>query len=172
MIRKHASVLAFAFALVLALVAGAQERKVGLGSGGGISTVTQGTTPTSGCAAGGVFRSISALVDCQATLIESKGAVILDPSGARDVVVWRAPYACTASAVRGYTTGGTSADINARKNGTDALLAADLTATAGSWTSNTTLQNASFAAGDSLEVRLISLSGSPTAVAIQVECTR
>lgn len=105
-------------------------------------------------------------------LVESKGGVILDPSGARDIVVWRAPAACTVIAVRGYTTGGTSADINARKNGTDALLAADLTAAAGSWTSQTTIQNASFAIGDSLEIRLISLSGSPTAVAIQVECRR
>lgn len=136
------------------------------------NSIGSGTTPTNGCVNGAVLRSISSKVDCQSTLIESKGGVILDPSGARDVVVWRAPFACTATAVRAYTTGGTSANVNARKNGTSALLASDLTANAGTWTSNTTLQNASFVAGDSLEIRLISLSGSPTAVAIQVECTR
>lgn len=104
--------------------------------------------------------------------VDTKGGVILDPSGARDIVIWRAPFTCTVSAVRGYTTGGTSANINARKNGTDSLLSSDLTAVAGAWTSQTTIQNANFAIGDSLEIRLISLSGSPTAVAIQVECTR
>lgn len=239
--------LAFAL-LALAAIAPAQEIKFGLGAGGsgGISTITGGTTPTSGCIAGGVLRSISNLVECgaglgysagilsigtasttrggidlfgathafkqrlqisesqgadvtltlpttdgdasqflqtngsgvltwatgTAGLIESKGFIFDAPSGARDMVIWRAPFACTASAVRVFTTGGTSANVNARKNGTDALLAGDLTGNAGTMTSNTTLQNASFAAGDYLEARLISLSGSPTSVLVQVECTR
>lgn len=234
--------------LALAALAPAQEIKFGLGQGGGgISTITSGTTPTSGCNSIGVFRSASNLVDCGAGLTfgsgvfgvgtasslrgrvdlfgathafrssfqvsESQSAtatytlpvndgaageflqasdgagvlawanpftgqvvrlgfVLTDPSGARDVVIWYANVACTVTAIRAYTTGGTSANINARKNGSSALLAGDLTANAGAWTSTTTIQNASFSVADSLEVRLISLSGSPTAVAFQVECTR
>lgn len=210
--------------------------------GGGSSTITSGSTATSGCIAGGVLRSISNLVECGAgitygtgvlslgtasttrggldlfgathafktrfqisesqgadwtltvpttdgaagevlqtngsgvttwiPLIETKGGVFLDPTGAEDVVVWRAPFACTVIKIQGNQVGGTSSAVNARKNGTDALLAADLAVTAGSWSSTSTIQNASFAVDDSLEIRLISLVGTPTTITIQVECAR
>lgn len=106
-----------------------------------------------------------------AGLIEPKAAVILAPSGAIDVIVWRATHACTVTKIQAYTVGGTSANVNAMKNSSD-LLAADLTATAGGWVSTSTIQNASFAVDDTLTIQIISLSGSPTAVTIQVECTR
>jgi hypothetical protein len=103
--------------------------------------------------------------------IITKGGVFLAPSGASDIVVWRAPYACTVSKIQVFTVGGTSATINAMKGASD-LLASDLVGSAGTWNSSTTIQNASFAVDDALTVQIISLSGSPTAVTIQVECTR
>lgn len=100
----------------------------------------------------------------------SKGATILDPAGAVNVVVWRAPYACTVTAVRGMRTGGTGATINARKNGASNHLASALSlATAGAFQSNTTIANATYAAGDYLELMLVSIAGTPTSIVMQVD---
>lgn len=102
-----------------------------------------------------------------------RGGTLLDPSGARDVTIWRAPYACTVTAVKGYRVGGTGAAINARKNGTSSHLASDLSLTsAATWQDGGSVQNTAYAAGDSLEIRLISIAGSPTLITIQVELTR
>jgi hypothetical protein len=99
----------------------------------------------------------------------SKSLVITAPTGAASYVVWRAPKACTVVAVRGYRVGGTGATINAQKNTSD-LLATDLSlSTASTWLSGPSVQNASFAAGDSLTVAIRSVAGSPTAVTIQVD---
>ena len=236
------TLLALLCALSVAPWAGAQEIKFGLGAGGGTSTLTSGSTATSGCIAGGILRSISNLVECGSGItystgilgvgtasttrggldlfgathafkqrlqisesqgadvtltlpttdgddgdqlgtngsgvlswvpqIITKGGVLLTPAGAADVVIWRAPQTCTVTKVQGHMAGGTSGAVNARKNGTDALLSSNLAITAGSWTSTSTIQNASFAVDDSLEIRLISLVGSPSTVTIQVECTR
>jgi hypothetical protein len=141
--RRTLFALLCAFCLVPGLFA--QEIKFGLGAGSGGSS-------SSG--------------------IESKGGVLLTPSGAADIMIWRAPAACTVTKVQGHMAGGTSGAVNARKNGASALLASDLAITAGNWSSTATIQNASFAIGDYLEVRLISLVGSPSTVTIQVECTR
>lgn len=99
----------------------------------------------------------------------SKSLVITAPTGAVTYTVWRAPKACTVVAVRGYRVGGTGATINAVKNSSD-LLATDLSlSTADTWLSGPSVQNASVAAGDSLAIAIRSLSGSPTAVTIQVD---
>lgn len=99
----------------------------------------------------------------------SKSLVITAPAGAVSYVVWRAPKACTVVAVRGYRVGGTGATVNAQKNASD-LLATDLSlSTAGTWLSGPSVQNAVFAAGDSLTVAIRSVTGSPTAVTIQVD---
>jgi hypothetical protein len=99
----------------------------------------------------------------------SKSLVITAPAGAVSYVVWRAPKACTVVAVRGYRVGGTGATINAQRNTSD-LLATDLSlSTAGTWLSGPGTQNATFAAGDSLTVAIRSVTGSPTAVTIQVD---
>src|SRR3990167_2355378 len=48
----------------------------------------------------------------------SRGGTVLDPAAtARNVPVWRAPFACTVTNVRGYRVGGTGAVINARRKG-------------------------------------------------------
>lgn len=103
----------------------------------------------------------------------SRGGTILTPSGAVDVIVWRAPFACEVLAVKGYRTGGTGATINARRNGVDEHLAADLSvAAADTWVDGGAVQNVSYAAGDKLEIRLRSVAGSPAQVGIQVDLRR
>lgn len=58
------------------------------GGGGGSSTITAGTTATSGCVAGGVLRSISNLVQCGAGLtIDSAGATTIGSSSLGTTVV-------------------------------------------------------------------------------------
>ncbi|WP_329390279.1 glycosyl hydrolase family 28-related protein [Streptomyces sp. NBC_01716] len=103
------------------------------------------------------------------TATVSKGLVITAPAGAAAYVVWRAPKACTVTAVRGYRVGGTGITINATKNGSD-LLASNLSlSTADTWLSGPGVQNQNMAAGDTLAVAVRSVTGTPTAVTIQVE---
>jgi hypothetical protein len=74
------------------------------------------------------------------------------------------------TAVKGYRVGGTGATINARKNGTSTHLASNLSlASADIWTDGGSVQNASYAAGDKMEIMIVSVSGSPTQIAIQVD---
>lgn len=99
----------------------------------------------------------------------SKSLVITAPAGAVSYTVWRAPKACTVVGVRGYRDGGTGATINAQRGSSD-LLATDLSlSTASTWLSGPSVQNATFAAGDSLTVAIRSVTGSPAAVTIQVD---
>ncbi|MFI7890868.1 glycosyl hydrolase family 28-related protein [Streptomyces sp. CACIS-1.16CA] len=99
----------------------------------------------------------------------AKALVVTAPTGAATYVIWRAPKACTVTAVRGYRVGGTGATINATKNGAD-LLAANLSlSTPDTWMAGPGVQNATMAAGDSLAVAVRSVSGTPTAVTIQVD---
>ena len=104
----------------------------------------------------------------------SRGGTVLDPAAtARNVPVWRAPFACTVTNVRGYRVGGTGASINARLNGASNHLASNLSlASADTWTDGGAVQNAAYAAGDRLEIMIVSTAGSPTEVAIQVDFTR
>jgi hypothetical protein len=107
------------------------------------------------------------------TIIDSRGGTVLTPSGAINVIVWRAPYACTLTNVRGYRVGGTGATINARRNNTDNGLASALSLTnADQWMDGGAVQNTAYAAGDELEIMVVSVAGSPTQVAIQVDFTR
>jgi hypothetical protein len=107
------------------------------------------------------------------TLPFSRGGTVLNPSGALDVYIWRAPYACTVTAVKGFRSGGTGATINARRNGTSEHLAADLSLTANqTWTDGGSVQNTAYAAGDYMEIRVKSATGSPAQVVIQVDFTK
>lgn len=103
----------------------------------------------------------------------TKGGVYLTPTAGRIVPIWRSPFACTATAVRGFRVGGSAASVNARRNGTLALLAVDLSlAAADTWYVGGSVQNGSFSIGDYLEVNLVSVAGGPTEVVIQVDLTR
>jgi len=99
----------------------------------------------------------------------SRAGTALNPSAAA-LILWRAPFACTVTNVRGYRVGGTGASVNARRNGTDDHLSSDLSLTsADTWLDGGAVQNASYAVGDSLEIEIVSVSGAPTQVAIQVD---
>jgi len=102
-----------------------------------------------------------------------RGGAFLNPSGALAVTSWRAPYACTVLNVRARRAGGTGATVNARRNGSSTHLSSDLSLTADvTWTDGGAVQNTAYAAGDSLELLLQSVSGSPTEVVIQVDFRR
>ncbi|MET9521508.1 hypothetical protein [Streptomyces coeruleorubidus] len=135
---------------------------------GGILTGPVNGPGTFVVASDGGVTAPSLTLPATATTV-SKSLVITAPAGAVSYVVWRAPKACTVVAVRGYRVGGTGATINAQRGASD-LLATDLSlSTAGTWLSGPSVQNASFAAGDSLTVAIRSVAGSPTAVTIQVD---
>jgi hypothetical protein len=103
----------------------------------------------------------------------SRGGTVLSPTGTVAVVVWRAPFACTVTAVKGYRTGGTGATINARARGTDTHLSSDLSLTsADTWMDGGAVQNTGYSAGDKMEILVQSVAGSPTQIAVQVDLTR
>lgn len=84
-------------------------------------------------------------------------------------IIWQAPTDCTVTAVRGVRVGGTAATINASVNALD-LLPLDLSlTTAGSWLAGPNLQNFNVKAGDSLTVQVRSVSGSPSALTVQID---
>ena len=98
-----------------------------------------------------------------------KGGVYINATSASDVAIWRANLACTVTAVKAYRGGGTTATCNARRNGTSEHLASDVTAGAASWADGGAVQNTAYVVGDSLEIRLKSVTGTPAEVAVQVE---
>jgi hypothetical protein len=88
-------------------------------------------------------------------------------------IVWRAPYDCTVTNVRGYRVGGTGATVNARKNGASNHLASDLSLTsADTWMDGGSVQNTAYAAGDKMEIGVQSAAGTPTQIAVQIDLTR
>ncbi|MFG1709232.1 hypothetical protein ACFLIM_39180 [Nonomuraea sp. M3C6] len=91
------------------------------------------------------------------------------PAGkASTYMVTRLPVACTAIAVRAYRAGGTGGTVNAQRNGGD-MLAENLATATDSWTGWTHLQNATFAAGDTLSMVTAAPAGSPAEVIVQVD---
>ncbi|MDD5082736.1 MAG: hypothetical protein PHU08_05120 [Dehalococcoidales bacterium] len=103
----------------------------------------------------------------------SKGGNVLSPDGAINVIIWRAPFACTVTAVKGYRVGGTGATVNARKNGTDEHLSSDLSLTsADTWMDGGAVQNTLYSTDDKLEIMITSIEGNPTQVAVQVDFER
>lgn len=106
----------------------------------------------------------------------SKGTTLVKVDGIDttvNVMVWRVPFDCTAVAVRGFRTGGTTLTVNARKNGTDELLSSDLSVTSdGAWDSETSLATTDFTAGDTLEIMITAVTGLPTQIAVQVDLER
>lgn len=101
------------------------------------------------------------------------GTSFITPTGALTLMAWRAPWACTVTNVRGHRKGGTGATVNARKNQTSNHLGSDLSLTsADTWIDGGGVSNVSYAAGDDMELMLVSVAGSPTEVTIQVDLTR
>lgn len=103
----------------------------------------------------------------------SRGETVLSPSGAINVIVWEAPFACTVKTVKGYRVGGTGATINARLNGSSNHLASALSLTsADTWMDGGAVQNTVYAAGDKMEIMVVTVAGSPDQVAVQVNFVR
>lgn len=119
--------------------------------------------------AGAQAKADAARDEALAGRSSSKALVFEDPTGPESYVVWRAPDACTVTAVRGYRVAGTGATINATVNGAD-LLATDLSlSTADTWLSGPNLQNTAMGIGDTLAIAVRAVTGTPTAVTVQVD---
>ena len=110
------------------------------------------------------------------TPIISRGATHVNPDGITagiNLIAWYAPFACTVITVKGYRVGGTGATINARKNGTSDHLSSALSLTsADTWMDGGEVQNATYAAGDKLEIMIVTVAGDPTQIAVQVDFNR
>jgi hypothetical protein len=101
----------------------------------------------------------------------SKGGAILSPV-AQTIVIWRAPFACTVTAVRGYQDTGTGSVITAYDGATD-LLSTDIAiSSAATWQDGGSLAQTAVSAGDSIAIKVVSVSGSPNYLVIQVELTQ
>lgn len=88
-------------------------------------------------------------------------------------MVWRAPFPCTLTNVRSHFKGGANCVVNARRNQTSNGLSSNFTnSTADAWGDGGSVQNTAYAAGDDLELMLVSTSGAVTEVCIQCDFTR
>jgi hypothetical protein len=99
--------------------------------------------------------------------------IVESGSSATNRAVWRAPFPCTVTNVRGYRNGGTGATVNGRKNGSSNFLGSALSLTsADTWMDGGTIASPSIAAGDNIELMWVSFAGTPTYVTIQLDITR
>lgn len=102
----------------------------------------------------------------------ARGGTVLTPTEAINVIVWRAPFACTVTKVWGYRGGGTGATVNARRNNTDNHLATALSITStDEWIDGGDVQNTAYIAGDELEIMIVTVAGDPGQVAVQIDFT-
>ena len=105
--------------------------------------------------------------------IITKGGTVLNPTAPINVIVWFAPYSFTITNVLGYTSGSTGSVINAQRNGTLPLLVSNLTlGSANTWTDGGAVQNTAVSIGDKLEIMIVSVSGTPTEIAVEIQGTR
>ena len=90
-----------------------------------------------------------------------------------NIIAWSARYPATVTNVRGYRVGGTGATINARRNGASNHLSSALSLTsADTWQDGGAVQNTAYVADDKLQFMIVTVTGSPTQVAVQVDYTR
>ncbi len=110
-------------------------------------------------------QNVLAVFNRGGTLVNATGII-----AAINIIVWRAPFACEVTNVRGYRVGGTGATINARKNGSSNHLATALSLTsADTWMDGGTVQNETYAAGDKMEIMIVTVTGSPTQIEVQLD---
>lgn len=102
------------------------------------------------------------------------GATVKAVTGAGDCIVWEAPFAATVIAVRAIRlVGGTGATVNARRNFVDEHLAGDLSLPSlGVLVDGGAVQNTAYVAGDFLEARIKSATGSPSDITIIIRLRR
>jgi archaellum component FlaF (FlaF/FlaG flagellin family) len=103
--------------------------------------------------------------------IFSKGGTIIDLVNGLNITssinVWRAPYKSRVVAVYGYKSGSGTTQVNAKKSGSTAHLASNISVTNNdTWTVGGTVQNTDYNPGDSLELIVTS---SAFEVSVQVD---
>ena len=97
-----------------------------------------------------------------------KGAVIQSPVPQK-IAIWRAPYPCTVTAIKGYQDSGTGSVITVYDGSTDLLLTDMTISQAGTWQDGGALAKTSLLAGDSIVIRIVTVSGSPNYISVQVD---
>lgn len=118
------------------------------------------------------LRATGATTFAFESVIFARGGTVLSPA-VQNIIVWQARFPCTVTQVRGYRVGGTGATINARRNGSSNHLSSALSLTsADTWMDGGAVQNTAYVADDKLEIMVVSVTGSPTQISIQVNFTR
>ncbi|MFZ4436819.1 MAG: hypothetical protein ACOYOS_00165 [Syntrophales bacterium] len=111
------------------------------------------------------------VIDKEGVIYNSAGV----PNAALNVIIWRAPYACTLTRIYGYRVGGTGATVNARRNaGGTKHLGTDLSlSSADTWVDGgASYSDTAYAAGDKCEIMVVSTAGTVTQLAILVQFTK
>lgn len=132
---------------------------------------------TSGLTTGQVLMATGATTAVFQSRTFTINAVILSPSATADYMVWRAPFACTVTAVRGYRVGGTSASVTAGSSPAASVVITNFAtgfttaSNTGTWDSGTVTSSA-VASTNNVWVRITAISGTATQLCIQIDMTR
>lgn len=146
--------------------------QVSHGSNGGLKPGTVGDAQVSSIGQSKI-AGLAAALDAKASKVGapfSRGITLVDPE-VTSLIIWRAPFACEVVRVLGYRSGGSGATINTRRSASASThLASDLSlSTADSWLDGGQVQHTTLTLGDSLEVLVTAVSGSPAQLVIQVD---
>jgi hypothetical protein len=118
------------------------------------------------------------------SVIFSRGGTFYDPYGlsgnsafSQSVIIWRAPFTCTATAIWGYQVANavsTTSSLTAWHNGATMLTAPIAVTASNVWVAHSasTLISTSFAIGDRLQITLLTCSFGTTQSAVQIDFTR
>ena len=101
----------------------------------------------------------------------SKGGVVQSPV-AQTIVIWRAPFACTIRSVKGYQDTGTGSVVTAYDGPTDVLQTDIKISASATWQDGGSIAKPTVSAGDSIAIGIVSVSGSPNYLVVQVEMTQ
>ncbi len=106
----------------------------------------------------------------------SMAGVFKAPTGADDVLVWLAPFACTLTAIKVWQDVGTGCHVNAFRGSLASpvlFLASDHTIAAADTVEDCgAVQNTTVAIDTKVYIRLVSVSGSPNEVGVQLNFTK
>jgi hypothetical protein len=117
-----------------------------------------------------VVTETNTVVATEETVSVATVGCILAPLANMAHPIYRAMAAGTISTIYALRNGGTDATVNVRKNGALVLRSSDLQlVTPDAWTSFGALQNNTVAIGDTIEVQVVTLGGTVTQLAFQIE---
>lgn len=101
----------------------------------------------------------------------SKGCCILAPS-AQTIVIWRAPSACTVTAVKAYQDVGTGSVATVYDGNINILESNIAISSAATWQDGGSLALTAVSTGDSIAIEIVSVAGSPNYISVQIEFTQ